>query len=289
MAHYVHDEKNNRIEALSKEETYALLAEAIQEGELPSVDEDTAFVTMFKSIVDGKAYKMGFCTQAQYNQLEAQGLLVADAYYIITDDTTLEDILAEIPTLVADKVDQEYADETVTQSISNNSSGLILYKSDYSSNHSPIGKVKLNTDGVELQGESYNHGVDDVTYTTKLVVTPTTIYILRDLGDGNAESYDLINKINKVMIENIIVNNNVATITQAGLYKVTCQSTSYANTKYTTMLSIDDLSVLDGGGQYFAPIKDTAEIRATKSSQDYIINRTSTSYDIVDVKLIVKY
>lgn len=96
MTHYIHDEKNNRIEGMSKEEIYALLAEAIQTGQLPSVDEDTAFVTMFKSIVDGKTYKMAFCTQAQYNQLEAQGLLVADAYYIITDDETYDELVAII-------------------------------------------------------------------------------------------------------------------------------------------------------------------------------------------------
>ena len=101
MAHYIHDEKNNRIEGMSKEEIYALLAAAIQQGQLPSVDEDTAFVTMFKSIVDGKTYKMGFCTQAQYNQLEAQGELVADAYYIITDDTSYNDIINLINNLTA--------------------------------------------------------------------------------------------------------------------------------------------------------------------------------------------
>lgn len=102
MAHYIHDDNNNRIEGLSKEEIYALLAEAIQTGQLPSVDEDTAFVTMFKSIVDGETYKMAFCTQAQYNQLEAQGLLVANAYYIITDDESYDDIV----TALADLQDQ---------------------------------------------------------------------------------------------------------------------------------------------------------------------------------------
>jgi len=93
MAHYIHDDKNNRIEGMSKEEIYALLAAAIQQGQLPSVDDDTAFVTMFKSIVDGKTYKMGFCTQAQYNELEAEGLLEVDTYYIITDDTTYDDLV----------------------------------------------------------------------------------------------------------------------------------------------------------------------------------------------------
>ena len=99
MTHYIHDEKNNRIEGMSKEEIYALLAAAIQQGQLPSVDADTAFVTMFKSIVDGKTYKMAFCTQAQYNQLEAQGLLEVNAYYVITDDETYDDLIVYIDSI----------------------------------------------------------------------------------------------------------------------------------------------------------------------------------------------
>jgi len=91
MTHYIHDEKNNRIEGMSKEEIYALIDEVIASGELPT-DAQTAFVTALKSIVDGNAYKIGFCTQAEYNQLVAQGELVANALYIITDDETEQDI-----------------------------------------------------------------------------------------------------------------------------------------------------------------------------------------------------
>ena len=100
MAHYIHDEKNNRIEGLSKEEIYALIDEVIASGELPT-DTQTAFVTALKSIVDGNAYKIGFCTQAEYNQLEAQGLLEANAFYIITDDETEQDLEAAIEDLDA--------------------------------------------------------------------------------------------------------------------------------------------------------------------------------------------
>ena len=99
MAHYIHDEKNNRIDGMSKEEIYALLAEAIQQGQLPVLDQDTAFVTMIKSITDGQAYKIGICTQAQYNQLEAQGALEVGALYIITDDTSYNDIVAQLNNL----------------------------------------------------------------------------------------------------------------------------------------------------------------------------------------------
>ena len=95
MAKYVHDDLNNRIESMSKEEIYALIDEVIESGELPT-DVQAAFVTALKSIVDGKAYKIGFCTAAQYNELVAQGQLQEDALYIITDDSTYDDIIALI-------------------------------------------------------------------------------------------------------------------------------------------------------------------------------------------------
>jgi polyhydroxyalkanoate synthesis regulator phasin len=100
MAHYIHDDLNNRIEGLSKEEIYALIDEVIASGELPT-EAQTAFVTALKSIVDGKPYKIGFCTQAEYNELEAQGELQEDALYIITDDATAQDIEQEIATINA--------------------------------------------------------------------------------------------------------------------------------------------------------------------------------------------
>lgn len=99
MAFYAHDDLNNRIETLSKEEIYALLAAAIQQGQLPQIDQNTAFVTMIKSIVDGKAYKQAFCTQAQYNELLAAGTLEADTMYYITDDESYNDLVNIIQTL----------------------------------------------------------------------------------------------------------------------------------------------------------------------------------------------
>ena len=116
MTNYVHDEKNNRIEALSKEEIYALIDEVIATGELPS-DVPPAFVTALKSIVDGNAYKIGFCTQAEYNELEEEGLLEENGYYFITDDETeqdLEDAIATINTTL------EWVVEHINAGIKNN-------------------------------------------------------------------------------------------------------------------------------------------------------------------------
>lgn len=149
MAHYIHDEKNNRIEGLSKEETYALLAAAIQQGQLPSVDEDTAFVTMFKSIVDGKAYKMAFCTQTQYNELETNNLLEADALYIITNDATYDDIETAIEN-INDTLDWvvEHINTGIRQNITSIScafdfSSWQTYSQSYT-NGSTISQLSLN-------------------------------------------------------------------------------------------------------------------------------------------------
>ena len=191
MAHYIHDENNNRIEGLSKEEIYALLAEAIQEGQLPSVDEDTAFVTMFKSIVDGKTYKMGFCTQAQYNQLEAQGLLVADAYYIITDDETYDDIetyLNNLQTQIDDLV--EYGVSRVKMN-SNNSEGkryvlLTGYNQTSGGNatptYSPVFYLYGDNNGLFIEDAFYANELYYYDSSNNTYVNVANLTYLRDLG-----------------------------------------------------------------------------------------------------------
>ena len=98
MAYYVRDNNNNLIEGLSKEEIYALLDEAIRTGQLPSVDDDTAFVTKLKCSVTGVASSVAFITEAKYNELRTGGLLKANTLYFITDDTTedtLENAIAQ--------------------------------------------------------------------------------------------------------------------------------------------------------------------------------------------------
>ena len=102
MIHGYNDSNKSKVEVLSKEQLYTVLNQLIQGGELPSVDEDTAFVTMLKSIVDGGTYKIGFCTQAQFNQLERAGELEANAYYIIIDDDSYETLSQSVSDLIND-------------------------------------------------------------------------------------------------------------------------------------------------------------------------------------------
>ena len=98
MAYYVRDNNNNLIEGLSKEEIYALLDEAIRTGQLPSVDDETAFVTKLKCSVTGVSSSVAFITEAKYNELRTGGLLKPNTLYFITDDTTedtLENAIAQ--------------------------------------------------------------------------------------------------------------------------------------------------------------------------------------------------
>ena len=98
MAYYVRDNNNNLIEGLSKEEIYALLDEAIRTGQLPSVDDEAAFVTKLKCSVTGVASSVAFITEAKYNELRTGGLLKANTLYFITEDTTedtLENAIAQ--------------------------------------------------------------------------------------------------------------------------------------------------------------------------------------------------
>lgn len=90
MKHIIDDADKNKYEAFTKEEVLEVIQEAISSGELP--DEINGLVLRFKNPVDNQSYKIAFCTQAKYNELESGGQLEANCIYYITDDTTLEDL-----------------------------------------------------------------------------------------------------------------------------------------------------------------------------------------------------
>ena len=97
---FVHDENHNRHEALDKQEVYNVLAAAIQSGELP-LNPDEAFITQIKSEVDGKTYKIAFCTNAKYLELKAASELIDDCLYIITDEDPYTDLANAVDSLQA--------------------------------------------------------------------------------------------------------------------------------------------------------------------------------------------
>lgn len=88
MKHIIDDADKNKYEAYTKQEVLNVIQEAISSGELP--EEINGLVLTFKNPVDNQAYKIAFCTQAKYNELESGGHLESNCYYYITDDTTLD-------------------------------------------------------------------------------------------------------------------------------------------------------------------------------------------------------
>lgn len=89
MKHIIDDQDKNKYEAYTKEEVLEVIQEAISSGELP--EEINGLVLTFKNPVDNEGYKIAFCTQAKYNELEAGGQLEVNCYYYITDDSTFDD------------------------------------------------------------------------------------------------------------------------------------------------------------------------------------------------------
>ena len=94
--YYLLDENKNLVEGFDREGFLAVLEQAIEDGSLANIDPNSAFATKIKSLFNGTTHNIEFVTQAQYNQIVADGGLVPNAYYFITDDTTAEDLEAHI-------------------------------------------------------------------------------------------------------------------------------------------------------------------------------------------------
>lgn len=96
MAFFVIDENHNLIEAYDKEGVLAVLAQAIKDGSLSGISEDAGFVSKLKCCVGGDTHKTAFVTQAKYNELKKSGSILENCIYFITDDTTEEDLDAQL-------------------------------------------------------------------------------------------------------------------------------------------------------------------------------------------------
>ena len=92
MIFYVLDENNNKHEALDREGVLNAIETAIRDGNLANLVADAGFISKLKCCVSGATNKMGFITQAQYNQLERNNLLERNTLYFITDDTLADDL-----------------------------------------------------------------------------------------------------------------------------------------------------------------------------------------------------
>lgn len=134
---YVLDENHNLIPAYDKEGVLAVLEQAIADGSLEGIVDDSAFVSKLKCCVGGGTHHVAFVTTAKYNELVAQGLIKANCLYYITDDTSEEELDALLEELTAKANDYEE------------------FKSDVISGQQVVGKAKvLSGEGIVLNANS---------------------------------------------------------------------------------------------------------------------------------------
>lgn len=99
--YYLLDENKNLVEGFDKEGFLALLEQAIEQGSLENIDENSAVASKLRSVLNGTTHHIEFVTQAQYNQLVADEELVVNTWYFIIDDTSYDDLITSFNNYVA--------------------------------------------------------------------------------------------------------------------------------------------------------------------------------------------
>lgn len=161
MAFYVLDENNNKVEAFDKQGVLNVLNQAIKDGTLANIVSDSAFVSKLKCCVSGVANHVAFVSQTKYNELKEGGMLIANCYYFITDDTTAEDLEEQL----------NLANEAITSlgvrmaSVESKFNGAKAKIADYASlaNRATIANT---TDFTNVEPYQMNTNIEDCMYDT---------------------------------------------------------------------------------------------------------------------------
>ena len=89
--YYVHSDDNCRFESMTKEQILAAITQAVEGHSISDVD--TGFVQVLKEQNHGTGLKFWVGSSAEYNALQS---IEQDVFYILTDDTELDDMEADI-------------------------------------------------------------------------------------------------------------------------------------------------------------------------------------------------
>lgn len=180
---YVFDKMNNRYEALSKEQTLAAIMQAVSTGEIKDVD--AGFVTTVQEMNKATGLRFWIGTQAQYNALTEK---VVNCFYIVTDDTSDDDLAAYVVGL----------NERLTE-LENGFSALPRNQILYENADGYVASVGLNeimSNGLVDAMLKYNHIAVDIMYScfnssisTWTNVFKTVILQKRDYGTGNTKRF----------------------------------------------------------------------------------------------------
>lgn len=96
---YVFDDRLCKFEGMTKEQIYAAIADAT--GNTPS-SVDEAFITKIKETNKNHALSLWKGTQAEYNAIATKD---ADTFYIIDDNTAIDDIKSDVDAIEAQVAD----------------------------------------------------------------------------------------------------------------------------------------------------------------------------------------
>ena len=91
--YYVLCDDNCKFPAMTKEQVIAAIAEAT--GNTPTGIDD-AFITKLKEKNSGAAFSFWVGTQAEYNAIVAADEVIANCLYLLTDETTVDDMQKQI-------------------------------------------------------------------------------------------------------------------------------------------------------------------------------------------------
>jgi hypothetical protein len=98
--YYVHSDDNCRFESMTKEQILAAIVQAVEGHSI--ADVDTGFVQVLKEQNHGAGLKFWIGSTAEYNALQS---IDQDCFYILTDDTELDDMEADIESFRAELTD----------------------------------------------------------------------------------------------------------------------------------------------------------------------------------------
>lgn len=130
--YYVLCADNCKFESMTKEQILSAIEQAVSTGEIKNVD--TGFVTKLKEQNANKALKFWVGTTAEYNALETK---IENCFYIITDDTTADDINAMF---------KGYSERITTLEANQNKNGATLLEiGDQDLNEQTVSNIKNYT------------------------------------------------------------------------------------------------------------------------------------------------
>lgn len=113
---YVHDEKHNRYEGMTKEQIINAIVQAVEQGEITDLDD--GFITKIKELNGNQNIQIWIGTTAQFNAIATKA---ANTLYILTDDDSADswDTIAEQLNTLSDEYDDIVSGATTVPNAAN--------------------------------------------------------------------------------------------------------------------------------------------------------------------------